>query len=165
LSGQHLRINPDSEGRYLAQSDWLGPAVVPELSSYNPTTLVVGAKDLPLGTSIPQDHFTIFPRYKSGFGFPLGNDANLYLLAKLTDSQGKPLEMVTGLVTNLDDLTAAPITIFTSRKGIVQSEGFRAGRYVLEVGSDQYAPLEFVVPETAKEEYDLGTVKLRDKDK
>lgn len=163
LKGQTLFVNPDREGNYLAKTDWLGPAVVPELASYNPTTLIVGGKDLPLGISIPQSHFNLYPKFKSGYGFALGVDANVYLVAKLVDARGQALAMESGLATNLDDESAPPITIFTTRRGVMQSEGFRSGRYRIDIAPDKYESIEVVVPENAKEEYDLGTLVMKDK--
>lgn len=163
LKGQKLMVNPDSEGNYIAQSDWLGPAVMPELSSYNPNTLVVGAKDLPLGVSIPQDHFNLYPRYKSGYAFPLGNDANVYLVAQLNNSKGEPIGMASGLATSLDDNSAPAITVFTTRKGVMQSEGFKAGRYRVEIAVDKYEAFEITIPNDAKEEYNVGTQVLKDR--
>lgn len=160
LKGRKLLVNPDAEENYLAKTDWLGPAVVPEIVSYNPTTLVIGAKDLPLGVSVPQDHFNLYPRYKSGYAFPLGTDANVYLRIALVDSSGQPLGMESGVATNLDDPTSPPVTVFTSRRGVIQSEGFKAGRYRLEIALDRYKPVEFVIPEESSEEHDLGTLKL-----
>jgi outer membrane usher protein len=163
LSGQTLIVNPDSEDNYIAKSDWLGPAVVPELSSYNATSLVVGAKKLPLGVSIPQDHFNLYPKYKSGYGFPLGTDANIYLIANIVDSHGQPVGMASGLATGLDGGAPEPVTIFTTRKGEMRSEGFKAGRYRFEIATDKYEPIEIVVPENAKEEYNIGTIVLKER--
>ncbi len=163
LKGQKLMINPDSEENYLAKTGWLGPAVVPEISSYNPTTLVIGAKDLPLGVSIPQDHFNLYPRYKSGYGFPLGNDANVYLSATIINSEGQPVGMASGIATNLDDSSQPVITVFTTRRGVLQSEGFKAGRFKIEIEANKYEPVEIVIPKDAKEEYSLGTLKLKER--
>jgi outer membrane usher protein len=163
LSGQKLVVNPDADDNYIAKSDWLGPAVVPELSSYNATALVVGAKNLPLGATIPQDHFNLYPKYKSGYGFPLGTDANIYLVAKIVDTLGQPVSMASGLATGVDGETPQPVTVFTTRKGEMQSEGFKAGRYRLEIATDKYEPVEIVIPENAKEEYNIGTIVLKEK--
>lgn len=163
LKGKTLLVNPDTEGNYLAKTDWLGPAVMPEIASYNPTKLNIIGKDLPLGVSVPQDHFNLYPRYKNGYGFAIGSDANIYLQAALKDSKGESIGMASGIAINLDKPDMAPVTVFTSRKGILQSEGFSRGRYRLEIATDRFQPVEFVLPENAKEEYDLGTLHLKEK--
>jgi outer membrane usher protein len=163
LSGRRLLVNPDTEGNYLARSTWLGPAVIPEISSYSPMRVNVEAKDLPLGVSVPQDHFNLFPQYKNGYGFPLGNDATIYLQFIVADESGQPIGMAAGQAVSIDDPNAPVITVFTTRKGVMQSEGFKKGRYRLEVATDKYEPIEFVIPDDAKEELDLGVLKLKEK--
>jgi outer membrane usher protein len=165
LKGQHLMVNDDAQGNYVAKSDWLGPAVVPEIGSYNPSVLAVSGKDLPLGMSIPQDHFNLFPSYKNGYGFKLGTDAVIYLKVTVVGPDGKPVEMAAGQADYLSDSSMAPVTVFTNRKGRIQSEGFKSGKYRLSIESDKYEPIEFTIPESAKEEFDLGTLKLKEKGK
>ncbi|MEQ1664107.1 MAG: fimbria/pilus outer membrane usher protein [Bdellovibrionales bacterium] len=161
LKGRRLEINPDSDENYVAKSDWLGPAVASELGSYNISSIVVAGRDLPVGISLPKDHFSIYPTYKSGYSFELGTDANIYLIGLVKLPDGKPASMIAGQAMNVDDPSQPPITLFTSRKGQIRSEGFRTGRFVLEVDTEKYEPLDFAIPESAKEEFDIGVLQLR----
>jgi outer membrane usher protein len=163
LKGQRLDLNPDSEGRYIASSTpWLGAAVAPELSSYNFSTLTIGSKHVPAEMSVPRDHYDLYPGYKSGYIFELGTDATVYLVASLKNSKGQPLSNSSGRAIYLDKAGEEPVVVFTNRKGSLRSEGFKPGRYRLEMaGEQQLEATELTIPESANGEYEAGTLQLK----
>ncbi|MEZ0391961.1 MAG: SH3 domain-containing protein [Pseudobdellovibrionaceae bacterium] len=163
LRGQRLDVNPQGEEAYAAKSDLLGPALLPEIGSYNFTEITISGKKLPPQLAVPRDHFSVYPGYKSGYAFEIGTDATVYLMAKLVDGQGQPLGLAAGTAIYLDDDKQEPVTIFTNKKGVLSSEGFKPGRYRFEVATDVFEPLEITIPESAKDNFDLGTLKLKAK--
>ncbi len=159
LKGQPLQLNPETQGSYLARTDGWGNAALPELSSYNQSTIIIGGKEVPPELTIPRDHFDIYPPYKSGYAFAVGTDATIYLSAKIFSPDGLPLTAA-GRAVYLDDLSLEPIIIFMNRKGILRSEGFRPGRYRLEILTDDYQVFNFEIPKASVGDYDLGDVHL-----
>ncbi len=161
LKEQNVLVNPQKDGSYLAGTDWLGTAVVPELPSYSLTTIVLGQKDLKQSVSLPQDHFDLKPGYRSGYAIYIGTDANIYLKTKLINEQSEPVSLVAAQVIYLDDLKKDQVTVFTNRSGLLRSEGFRAGRYRLEVTDSDYEPFEFTIPENTPAEFELPPLQLK----
>ena len=158
LSGHSLVLNADPKGRYIAESNFFGAAVDPEIGSYSLTRLVVGANDLTPGLSLPRDHMSIFPHYKSGYAFDLGTDATVYLTIRVRNSDGTPVNSSAGRVIDLSNPNAEPLLVFTNRKGIIRSEGFKPGNFRLILGEQEAHPIDFTIPDTAKDEYDMGTL-------
>lgn len=161
LKGQRIDVNPDKDDNYTAKSDWLGPAVLPEIGSYNFSTIVLGGKHVTNSQGLPRDHFDLKPTYKSGYGFGIGTDATMYLNAKIVMPDGSVLENATARAIYVDDASIEPVIVFTNRKGILRAEGFRQGKYRLEVGDNQFQPVEFVIKESSENIFDLGTVQLK----
>ena len=163
LKGQRLDINPNGEDSYIAKSDGWGPALLPELGSYNFTALEVSGRNLPSQLTLPRDHFSVFPSYKSGYAFEVGTDATVYLTGKILAPDGTALSLAAGTAIYLDDTKRAPITIFTNKKGVLRSEGFKAGHYRLEISTESFVPIEITIPESSGESFDMGTVQLKAK--
>lgn len=161
LRGQVLQVNPDSQNNYVARTTWAGAAAAPELSSYNFSSIIVGGKELPSDVTIPKDHFDIYPSYKSGYAFAIGTNATIYLTAHLYLQDGNALNYQSGRAINLDHPDETPIIVFTNRKGVLRSEGFQPGHFRLEIATDTYAPIEFVIPDSAKNDFDLGKLILK----
>lgn len=162
LRGQNVRVNPQQNGSYIAQTDWLGPAVHPEIPSHSLTGLAIDTKTLKPGTAVPRDNFSVKPPYHSGYAIEIGSDAAVYLNTKLVNPDGTPAAMVAGQAYYLKDTSKEPVTIFTNRDGLLRSEGFRPGRYRLEITEGgSYSPVEFEIPESAGAEFKLDAITLK----
>lgn len=165
LDGQNVKVNEMKNGTYVAETDWLGPAVHPELSSYSVAPLSISQKDLKIGTAIPRDHFMVRPTYHSGYAIEIGTDAVVYLTAQLNNPKGEPAAMLAAQAVYLDKEGKESVTVFTNRSGLVRSEGFRPGRYRLEFADDDFAPFEFTIPSGTGAQFDLGSVQIKARSK
>ncbi len=164
LDGQNVRLNAQNNGAYLAQTDWLGSAVHPELPSYSFSSIAIDSKSLKPGTSMPRDNFLLKPPYHSGYAIQIGSDATVYLSTKLENPDGTPAAMLAAQAHYLDDESKEPVMVFTNRSGLLRSEGFRTGRYRLEVlEGGAYDPIEFEIPKSAKGEFKMEVLKLKAK--
>lgn len=161
LKDQNIRVNPEKNGSFISETDWLGPAVAPEIPSYHYSNLTLGQEASKLGVALPKDHFTVQPIYRSGYAISIGTDAAIYLKTKLEDQDGKPASMVVAQAIYLDDNAVEPVTVFTNRAGLLRSEGFRHGRYKLEFSEGDYDDVSFEIPDTAQDEYELPVIKLK----
>jgi len=65
LAGQIVDVDP-IEQRFRARTDFLGPAVVPDLQSYQYRKITVEPQNLPVGYESGQQNFTALATYKSG---------------------------------------------------------------------------------------------------
>jgi outer membrane usher protein FimD/PapC len=137
--------------------------MISEIGSYNYTEIIVSGRNLPPQLTVPRDHFSVYPGYKSGYAFEIGTDATVYITAKVLGPDDHPLSLAAGRAVFLDDSQHEPVTIFTNKRGHLNSEGFKPGRYRLEIASDSFEPIEITIPESATETYDLGVLKLKGK--
>ena len=154
-------VNKQKDGSYVAATDWLGSAVVSEISSYYSTALNLDTLDSKTAVSFPADHFVVKPNYKSGYVIDIGSNATVYLKTKLMREDGMPASMISAYAINLDDSDIEPITIFTNRAGLVRSEGFRPAKYRLDFPGKEYEPTNFEIPDSASDEYDMPSLKLK----
>lgn len=160
LKGQMIGVNPDGVGNYQAQVDRFGPAVMSNLRSYQLSTLRVNAPDLPIGYEIgPQVHY-IVPTYKSGTLIQVGSDASVFLKGRLVDSQGKVVALQAGEVLSLSDSDWKTVTIFTNKAGKFALEGFKPGKYLIRLYTDQPQVAHFTIPDAQEGIYDVGPIQV-----
>ncbi|PZO37790.1 MAG: fimbrial biogenesis outer membrane usher protein, partial [Pseudanabaena frigida] len=156
LAGQVVGVNPDGQGSYFSRADEFGAAVVPNLSSYIVSRLLLEAPDAPAGTEIGNPVYYTLPTYRSGTVIRVGTDATVYIRGVLTDSKGQAISLQAGEVRSLSDPQWQPITLFTNRVGKFALTGFKVGRYELRL---ENKILQFEIPEGKVGLYDLGTLK------
>lgn len=157
LASQIVGVNPDGQGTYLSRADGFGAAVVPNLSSYIVSRLLLEVPDAPAGVETGNPVYYTLPTYKSGTVIRVGTEATVYIRGILTDARGAAIALQAGEVRSLSDPQWQPITLFTNRVGKFALTGFKVGRYELRLGNQI---LQFEVPEGKVGLYDLGTLKL-----
>lgn len=160
-SGQPIEINPQANGNNIAASDWLGPAILPEVPSYNYMPIIVGTQKFKLGTAIDQDHFNLLPTYKSGFSIEVGTDATVGISTVLVTPDFAPITLQPGKITCLSDSSMPPVTVFTGRRGQIRAQGFKPGKYELKLFEGNWAPYIFEIPAKAEGNYEIGKVIMR----
>ena len=159
LAGQLIGVEPSGDS-YLAEVDWLGPAVVPNLASYEHNTLVIDAPDLPLGYDLGNDRPELVLRYRSGAVVRVGTDASMLLDGILQDADGAPLALQAGEVRALDAPEREAIPFFTNRSGRFRVGGLRPGRYELSLFADPKAVLGVEIPAQTEGLFDVGVMRF-----
>jgi outer membrane usher protein len=157
LASLIVGVNPDGQGAYLSRADNFGAAVVPSLSSYNVSSLLLEVPDAPTGVETGKAVYYTLPSYKSATVIRVGTDATVYIRGILTDAQGTAIALQAGEVRSLSDPQWQSITLFTNGAGKFALTGFKVGRYELKIGSQI---LQFEVPEGKVGLYDIGKLKF-----
>jgi len=130
LAGYQVGVEPTASGGFEAAPDWLGPAVISNVPSYQIQSLTAGAHDLPPGYDMGSGFYQLEPRYHSGTVITLGSDANVLLDGELHDQLGMPLALVAGEARPADGRGAAK-PFFTNRTGRFRIDGLRPVAYDL----------------------------------
>jgi outer membrane usher protein len=133
----------------------IGPGVVPTLTSYNETPIILDPSNLPIGYSI-KEYQLARPTYRSGLRIDLGGDAKVTVSGILLRPDGKPLELAIG------EARSAGKTIdsfFTNRAGIFLIENLAPGEYELFAGD--YPPVKIRVSESQAGLVRLGKIQLK----
>ncbi len=147
-------------GRYEAQTDLLGPAVLPNLTAYQIRPFAVTIPDLPVGYQLAQDSYQLNPNYRSGTVVIVGNDATVVLDGILVDPSGAPLALLAGEIVPLDKKGAPAGEFFTNRQGRFRIEGIGPGRFELRLVRNPHVVARITIPPGTKGVYVLGNVTL-----
>lgn len=157
LSGYDIGLNP-SQGTYLAEVDWMGPAVLPDLGSYEYNTVIVEVPELPFGYDLGDETPTVLPTLTSGSVIVVGTDATVLLGGTLVDNIDQPLALQAGEIRRADEPDAEPTPFFTNRAGKFRIDGARPGDYILRLYALPGLEIAVAIPPEAEGLYDVGTL-------
>jgi outer membrane usher protein len=135
LNGKPVRIDPQQKSEE-ARSGALGGAVYGTLSAYSPRTLVYDVPEAPPGYDLGAGNVQITPPYKAGYRVEVGSDYHLLVVGRLLDRGGKPITLLAGKATDLRAPKRPALTMFTSRGGKFGAQGFRPGKWRIEMPTE-----------------------------
>jgi outer membrane usher protein len=161
LAGQKSGVDPVRDA-YIARTDWLEPAVLPNLSAYQVRKLTIDAPDLPLGYELGPSEYTVWPTYKSGTVIRVGTGATVLLRGVLARTDGTPVSLQGGEIVSLSEPKMTAIEVFTNRKGKFMAEGLKPGKFALRLFAYPEAPVPFEIPKGQAGMYDIGSLHLPD---
>lgn len=158
LEGRRIRVDPSQQGD-VARSDFLGPALVPNLGTYTPRTVTLEIDDLPPGYDLGAGVFTVAPPRAAGYALQVGSGATVTVLGTLIDARtGDPLGLVAGQAVHLQDQDFAPVTFFSNRVGRFAISGLKPGRYELRLNTTPPRVYALEVPEDTVALYRIDRV-------
>lgn len=155
IDDRRVEIDP-IDGRYAAGSGPLGPALVPNLSSYRRRPILIDVPDAPPGYDLGEDRPVLLPTYRSGIVVPVGTDGVAGIGGILADGEGRPLALQAGVLRPAGG--DAGQAFFTNRSGRFRIEGVAPGRWEIVLKTMNGRTLTVTVPEDAEGLIDLGTV-------
>ncbi len=151
-----LGVQPQ-RGSYTAREDALGPAVLPQVTSYHPTRVVAE----PLQSSAefdPQEGDVLLkPTYRSGTLVRIGHVPTANVTATLAWANGKPATLQSGTLTMPDGTKSEFIT---NREGVTYLHGLAAGPYRATLDNYPDAPFTIQIPSNQNITVDLGTIRI-----
>lgn len=155
LRGMKVNVNELSTGAE-AQLNRMGPAVVADVQSYYPRAIGIEPPDeLEFGYDLGPSVYSYESVYRSGTRIMIGSEPLLFASGHCEDSEGSPFSLQVGEVRALDDETAEPQTVFTSREGAFTIEGLRSGAYEIQWFDEDVLPSRFSVPVDAAKSVEL----------
>ena len=135
LGGASVVIEPNGE-YYSARSDFLGPAVLPNLSSYIPRVVPYDVPNAPPGYDVGEGNARVLPPYRSGYLVTVGSDYSVTAIGALLDENGQPVSLLAGRAVELAAPDREPVTIFTNRAGRFGISGLRSGRWQIDMPTE-----------------------------
>ena len=159
LEGQRIEIDPDEESGPIATTDFLGPAVVPDITSYRSSDFDFRVDEVPLGVDLGGENISTVLANRAGAAFQIGSDGVASAVGVAVGADGAPLALVAGQVTS-DEVDVAPESaiIFTNQEGRFVLPQLEAGTYKLNLGAAGEALLE--IPEGSIGIVDVGKVRF-----
>ncbi len=161
LKGQTVGINPRGERAYIAEADAFGPAVIPDLSSYQVRRILIDVPDLAIGAELGQDVFDVVPTIRSGTVIEIGTSASVLATFKVVDEAGEPIPLQAGELRLVGSETFEPLLVFSDRAGVMTSDGLSAGVYELTLFAFPDLPITFEIGDDAVGIFDLGTFQVK----
>ncbi len=142
-----------------AASDFLGPALLPDVSPYSPSRVPIDVDNLPVGYDLGTGGFDLLAPYKSGYHFTVGSDYTVTAFGTLTDGQGEPIPLLTGVAFEEAYPSDHRVTVFTNKAGRFGAQGLRPGRWVIEMATEPKTRFSFDVPKDTVGLLRLDTLK------
>lgn len=134
-------------GRHQARSGAFGPALTGALTPYVNQTIRYDVLDPPLGYNIGDGAVRIQPSYRSGFAIEVGSANFVSALGRLVGNADRPVALMSGRVTPIDDADGAPQLFFTNSVGRFAVQDLTPGRrYRVDLLSNPPVSFEFTVP-------------------
>jgi outer membrane usher protein len=130
-------------GDVRARTDWLGPAVVPDVPAYSASSIPVDVADLPVGYSLGAGAFDTFAPYRAGYRLEVGSAYSVSAYGTLLNASGEPIALLTG-VAYPDGSKEKQVAIFTNGAGKFGAEGLAPGKWIIEMATDG-APTMFAI--------------------
>lgn len=155
LEGAVVEVNPSAAG-VVAKSDALGPAVVPNLRSYQVNRIDAEVSGAPFGYDLGDASKEVFPYFRSGYSFEIGSEESVSVAGVALDESRTPIALVGGEVQRLDGDPIEEATAFTNAEGRFFVTGLRAGWHRLILSTTPKSVLEFEVPDGAAGLVDVG---------
>ena len=142
-----------------AKSDWLGPAVVPDVPAYTNMTIPVDVADLPVGYSLGAGAFDTYAPHKAGYKLQVGSSYSVSAYGTLLRANGEPIGLLTGVAQPADN-PGKQVAIFTNAAGKFGAEGLAPGVWTITMATED-APTVFVitVPEGSNGLYKAGELR------
>ena len=144
--GGSLVVNPVEVG-HLAATDWLGPAVVPDLSAYSEREVYIEPIGMPVGYDIGSGAYRFEAPYRGGYRIVVGSDYWMTVSGRLLRADGSPLTYAGGEAHDVADPDRAPVTFFTSSDGRYAVSGVKPGRWRLTMATNPPTAYEIEVGE------------------
>jgi outer membrane usher protein len=143
--------------RYEAQEDWLGPAVLPQVTAYYPTRVRVEPRRAEADFDPQDGDILIQPTYRSGTLSRSGHAPTLDATVKLLWSDGQPAGCLDAFLVAED---GSRTEFVSNRQGAAYLSGLQAGNYQVTVSGYPDVAISIKVPPTTARQIDLGEIKL-----
>jgi outer membrane usher protein len=127
-------------------SDWLGPPLVTDVSSYSASHVSYNVDDMPTGYDLGASAFDMYGGYKTGYKLTVGSDYTVTAFGSVVDAEGQPVPLLTGTAYQEDHPDDHKVTVFTNRVGKFGAQGLRPGKWVLDMATEPPTRYELEIP-------------------
>jgi outer membrane usher protein len=141
IADKEITVGDNDNIRAIANG-W-GPALVTTVPVYSPSTISVDADDLPIGYSLGSATFDTFAPFKAGYALEVGSDYSVSAYGTLHFADDKPIALVSGVARSVEHPQKS-VTIFTNAAGRFGGDGLAAGRWIIEMDTED-APTTFLL--------------------
>lgn len=144
----------------VAETDWLGAAVVPTASPYRQVRLSYDAPGAPAGYDLGSAAFDMKAPYKAGYNLKAGSAYTVTAMGTLLDAEGQPLPLLAGEAREADKENGRKVELFTNRAGRFGAQGLAPGKWIIEMPAES-GPVRYTleIPAGLAGFHNAGTLK------
>ena len=143
--------------RFLAQEDWLGPGVLPQVTAYYPQHLLVEPLQPESDFDPQRGDLRLEPTYRSGARILVGEKPTAYVTGALVWADDKPATLQAGTLKGSDGLT---MEFISNRDGTIYLHGLKAGTYTATLAGRPETTFTITIPDTKEKNLNLGTIQV-----
>jgi len=144
----------------VAETDWLGPAVVSSSTPYRQSRLTYDAPGAPAGYDLGSAAFDMKAPYKAGYNLKAGSAYTITATGTLLDAEGQPLPLLAGEAREANKENGRKVELFTNRTGSFGAQGLAPGKWIIEMPTEP-EPTRYVfeIPDGVTGLHSAGTLK------
>ena len=144
----------------VAETDWLGAAVVPTASPYRQVRVSYDAPGAPAGYDLGSAAFDMKAPYKAGYNLKAGSAYTVTAMGTLLDAEGQPLALLAGEAREADKENGRKVELFTNRAGRFGAQGLAPGKWIIEMPAEA-GPMRYTleIPDGTVGLHNAGTLK------
>jgi outer membrane usher protein len=120
----------------VAESDFLGAAVVPSVSAYSRTRLAYDAPGAPAGYDLGSASYDLKAPHKGGYNLEAGSAYTITAVGTLSGADGQPLPLLAGTAREANKENGRKVELFTNRVGRFGAQGLAPGRWLIEMPTE-----------------------------
>ncbi len=120
----------------VAETDWLGPAVVSSATPYRQSRLTYDAPGAPAGYDLGSAAFDMKAPYKAGYKLMAGSAYTVTATGTLLDTEGLPLPLLAGEAHEANKENGRKVELFTNRTGSFGAQGLAPGKWIIEMPTE-----------------------------
>ena len=120
----------------VAETDWLGPAVVSSATPYRQSRLNYDAPGAPAGYDLGSAAFDMKAPYKAGYNLRAGSAYTVTATGTLLDTEGQPLPLLAGEAHEANKENGRKVELFTNRTGSFGAQGLAPGKWIIEMPTE-----------------------------
>lgn len=151
-----LLINPGSFGTEARMRSWK-TLVLPDLSSYQETSLRVDSTELPPGYLLEREFYRVRPGYRGGVFVDLGLSRRVAVTGRVTDAKDRSVKYAAGRIVEKGGRLVSE-AFFTDQDGRFSLDPLLAGEYEVQLSETGWRPIGLTVPPD-RTEFDAGALK------
>lgn len=154
--GSYLIINPGIDFSEATMKSWKS-LVLPNLTSYERSALIVDSTNLPPGTSLQNEAYLIKPTYRSGVYIDLSLEKALFVKGSLIKADGQPLSYVSGSIYNEKNQLITD-SFFTDAQGRFILDQLKVGKYKLVLHESGWNNIAINLTSETSQQIELGSL-------
>lgn len=134
LGDRNLTLGPKE--KEIGRSDFLAPALLPDINPYIQRRVEFDVDNLPLGYDLGAGAFDFLGPYKSGYRVQAGSSYTVTAIGTLAGEDGHPISLLGGTAREVGRKDGARIQLFTNKAGRFGAQGLAPGSWIIDIETE-----------------------------